>query len=127
MLEDLGKDLLKIAFAGVGAVAVVAERACDVGKVLVQKGEETVEQGRAMNEELQHKAREAYKERRNERLKADVEAMTAGEREELRRKLAELDELEKQAAEAAAEAEQAEAAKITEIHCDKHDDGCDGE
>ena len=62
--------------------------------------------------------------------KADVEAMTAGEREELRRKLAELDELdelEKQAAEAAAEAEQAEAAKITEIHCDKHDDGCDGE
>ena len=39
MLEDLGKDLLKIAFAGVGAVAVVAEKACDVGKVILQKGE----------------------------------------------------------------------------------------
>lgn len=119
MLEEVGRELLKVAFAGVGAVAVVAEKACAVGKVLVQKGEETVEQGKAVNADLQARAREAAKERRAERLENDVESMNAEEREALKRRLAELDELEREVEEAAKAVEDA---NITEIHCERHND-----
>ena len=33
MLEDLGKDLANIAMAGVGAIAILTEKAVEVGKV----------------------------------------------------------------------------------------------
>lgn len=107
MLEELGNDLLKLAFAGVGAVAIVAEKACDVGKVLVKKGEATVEQGKQINEEFQQKCREATKERKEQRFSNDVEALSTFEREALRRKLSELDELEREAEAAAKEQQSA--------------------
>ena len=43
MLSDLGNDLKNILLAGIGAVAVTAEKADEVIKELVKKGEITLE------------------------------------------------------------------------------------
>ena len=117
MWEDLGKTLTDVALAGVGLVALGAEQAGKVGKILVEKGEVAVAQGRKRGEEIQQKMQEDAQRRREEQFNERIDALDAAQREELRRRLAELDELERQAAEAAAEAEKAEeATPITEIH-----------
>lgn len=117
MWEDLGKTLTDVALAGVGLVALGAEQAGKVGKILVEKGEVAVAQGRKRGEEIQQKMQEDAQRRREEQFNERIDALDAAQREELRRRLAELDELERQAAEAAAEAEKAdEAAPIAEIH-----------
>ncbi|MCB6366894.1 hypothetical protein LI291_12005 [Intestinibacillus massiliensis] len=107
MFAELGNDLKKVLLAGIGAVAVTAEKSEEVVKELVRRGELTVEQGKALNEELKHKIKETVQEKRAERESAaaapavDVEAMTKEEREALRRKLAELDEKEQNGTESA--------------------------
>ena len=119
MMEQFGKALLNVAFAGVGAVAIAAEKAGEVGKVLIERGEQAVEQGRQCSEELQQKYQEAAQKRQEERFQATVDAMTAEEREALRRRLAELDAEEEAARQAAAEAEaDIPADNVTHIHTD---------
>ena len=92
MLNDLENDLKKILLAGVGAVALTAEKSEALVRELVRKGELTVEQGKTLNEELKHKVKEAAAD-----VKAavtsmpDVGRMTTEERAELRRRLDELD------------------------------------
>lgn len=56
---DLGKDLKNLLLAGIGAVAVTAEKSQALLDELVKKGELTVEQGKALNAELKHKVEEA--------------------------------------------------------------------
>ena len=51
---DLGKDLKNLLLAGIGAVAVTAEKSQALLDELVKKGELTVEQGKVLNEELKH-------------------------------------------------------------------------
>lgn len=97
MWQDLEKALRNVAYAGVGVAALALEKAGEVGKVLVEKGEVAVEQGKQFNEELQQKLQDAAQKRQEERFNNTVSAMSAEEREELRRRLAELDELEKEA------------------------------
>lgn len=53
----LSEGVKKIMLAGIGAVAVTAERSRELIDELVAKGELTVEQGRILNEELTHKKR----------------------------------------------------------------------
>lgn len=121
MWDKLSDALMNMAFAGVGAAAIVVEKAGEVGKVLMEKGEIAVEQGRQLNEELQEKARIATKERQEQRLQDAIAALTANERQELRSKLDALDEQERQAAEIArVEAELAAKTtdNISEFHCD---------
>lgn len=119
MMEQFGKALLNVAFAGVGAVAIAAEKAGEVGKVLIERGEQAVEQGRQCSEELQQKYQEAAQKRQEERFQATVDAMTAEEREALRRRLAELD-AEEEAVRQAAQAEaDAPADNVTHIHADE--------
>ena len=62
MLAELGNDLKKILLAGVGAVAVTAEKSEEILKELVKRGELTVEQGKALNEELKHRMQEKKRE-----------------------------------------------------------------
>ena len=50
MLAELGSDLKKILLAGIGAVAVTAEKGEEIVKELVKKGEITLEQGKVLNE-----------------------------------------------------------------------------
>lgn len=51
----LSDGIKKIMLAGIGAVAVTAEKSKELIDELVAKGELTVEQGKVLNEELAHK------------------------------------------------------------------------
>lgn len=61
-----GEELKKIVLAGIGAVAVSAEKSKEVVDELIKKGEVTVEQGKILNEELKRKINEKTKEVKNE-------------------------------------------------------------
>nr|WP_294491721.1 hypothetical protein [uncultured Mediterraneibacter sp.] len=57
-MEKLSDNIKKIILAGIGAVAVTAEKSKDLLDEMVEKGELTVEQGKVLNEELKHNIRE---------------------------------------------------------------------
>ncbi len=86
-LTDLVKNVL---YGAVGAVATVVEKSGDVVNACVEKGKETVEQGRTTAEELKQKWQEACAASAQEE-EIDVSSMTAEQRQELRRKLDEAD------------------------------------
>ena len=58
---DIGEGMKKILLAGIGAMAATADSAKDIVEDLVKKGELTVEQGKIVNKELKHKAKEKLK------------------------------------------------------------------
>lgn len=99
-MEGLGDNLKKLLLAGIGAVAVTAEKSKDVLDELVEKGELTVEQGKALNEELKHNIKKTVKENVNvsvkpsspEELDELLEKMTPDQIEELKARLYALDE-----------------------------------
>ena len=51
-MENCGFDFKQIFFAGIGAAAITAEKAHELVKELIEKGEMTIEQGTIINEEL---------------------------------------------------------------------------
>ena len=51
-MEKLSEGLKKILLAGIGTVAVTAEKSKDVLDEMVKRGELTVEQGKVLNKEL---------------------------------------------------------------------------
>lgn len=55
---DITEGIRKIFLAGVGAVATTGEAAKSLIDTLVEKGELTVEQGKALNEELKKSAKD---------------------------------------------------------------------
>lgn len=61
MANSLSDDLKDVLLAGIGAVAVTAEKSQQVVEKLIKKGEITVEQGKVLNEELKHKAKTKVK------------------------------------------------------------------
>ena len=100
MLAELGNDLKNLLLAGVGAVAVTAEKSEELLKELVKRGELTVEQGKVLNEELKHRIQEKKQPvKQGEPLAAqwcsapsvEVERMSREERAQLLKKLQELD------------------------------------
>ena len=60
----------KILLAGIGAVAVTTEKSKEVLDEMVKKGELTVEQGKALNEELKHNIKKTMKDKVNVSVKA---------------------------------------------------------
>jgi polyhydroxyalkanoate synthesis regulator phasin len=58
MSENEKSSLEKIILAGVGAITKTAETAGELLEELVKKGELTVEQGKAINEELKYELKE---------------------------------------------------------------------
>ncbi len=99
-MEGLGDNLKKLLLAGIGAVAVTAEKSKDLLEDLVEKGELTVEQGKALNEELKHNIKKTVKENVNvsvkpsspEELDELLEKMTPDQIEELKARLNALNE-----------------------------------
>nr|WP_296066719.1 hypothetical protein [uncultured Mediterraneibacter sp.] len=69
-MERLTDGLKKILLAGIGTVAVTAEKSKDVLDELVKKGELTVEQGKVLNEELKHNIKKTVKDNVNVSVKA---------------------------------------------------------
>mgnify|MGYP002224294213 FL=1 len=62
-IEDGFKDIF---LAGVGALAITGEKAKEVVDTLIEKGSITVEQGKDINQELQHKATQTISKVREE-------------------------------------------------------------
>lgn len=119
-MDHLTDGVRKLLLAGVGAVASTADKGQEIFDDLVKKGELTVEQGKALNQELKHTVKEGVKkdEKKEEGSseKQDAEAkkeddsrltkedlgklvagMTAEELEELKKKIQETEEAVKTA------------------------------
>lgn len=104
MLSEMSEDLRKILLAGLGAAAVTSEKTRQIVNELVKKGEITLDQGKVLNEELQHKIREKGKECGSDGDKASkgvdgvmkaVEKMSPEELDALKKKMAELESARK--------------------------------
>jgi len=59
---NLSDELKRVFLAGVGAVAITAEKSKEVIDELVKKGELTIEQGKVLNEELKRNMKEKAEE-----------------------------------------------------------------
>ena len=64
-MEKLGDGVKKVLLAGIGAVAVTAEKSRELLDEMVKKGELTVEQGKVLNEELKHNIKKTVKDLEN--------------------------------------------------------------
>jgi len=84
---DFTDTIKNLLLAGVGAVAVTAEKSKEIVGELVKKGELTVEEGKSLNEELKRKADEKF----NNCVMDSVDKMSKEERDALRAKLDDLD------------------------------------
>lgn len=98
-IEDGFKDIF---LAGIGALAITGEKAKEVVDQLIEKGSLTVEQGKDINQELQHKAGETISKVRTESVAQAIKLMSAEERAEFAATVAKLvEEADAPAAEAA--------------------------
>lgn len=61
MAGTISEEFKKIWLAGVGAMALTFEKSQELIEMFIKKGELTVEQGKALNEELKHNVREKVK------------------------------------------------------------------
>lgn len=94
-MERLGENVKKILLAGVGAAATTVEKSKEILDDLVEKGELTVEQGKALNEELKHNIKKTVEENVKNTEKADpveeldelLEKMTPEQIEALKERL----------------------------------------
>ena len=100
---EFTEGLRKVFLAGVGAVASTAENAKELIDDLVEKVELTVAQGRMLNEELKHTAKEKAKEhisvtvtRNYTDAMNSVDQMTEEELNALKEKIAQTEEARKE-------------------------------
>ena len=89
-MATLGDGFKGIFLAGIGAVAIGAEKGKELVDQLVARGEMTVEQGKQINTELAHKAANAAESARFDALEARMSVMTPEEREAFAAKAAEI-------------------------------------
>lgn len=83
-------DAFKEVFlAGVGAVAIGAEKSKELIDQFIAKGELTVDEGKSLNEELKHKADAAVSSVKDDVLAAHMAAMTPEQRQAFAKKVAE--------------------------------------
>lgn len=75
-MEKFSDNIKKVILAGIGAVAVTAEKSKDLLDEMVEKGELTVEQGKVLNEELKHNIKKTVKEKVNEVKPATAEDLS---------------------------------------------------
>ena len=75
---DLTNGIKKAFLASVGAVATTAEVTKDIVEKMIEKGEQTVEQGKVLNEELKHNIKETLdnKKKKDASVEELLSAMT---------------------------------------------------
>ncbi len=106
-MDILGDGIKKVLLAGIGAVAVTAEKSKEVLDEMVRKGELTVEQGKALNEELKHNIKKTVRDNVNVSVKTStpeeldelLEKMTPEQMEQLKSRIREMETKEAEAAE----------------------------
>lgn len=99
-MEKLSEGLKKILLAGIGTVAVTAEKSKDVLDEMVKRGELTVEQGKVLNKELKHNLKNTIKNNVNvsvkpqsgEELEELLGNMTPDQLAELKDKISQMQE-----------------------------------
>lgn len=72
-MDNLSEGLKKVMLAGIGAMALTAEKSQKFIEDMVEKGEITVEQGKALNKELKHTMDEKKKEKEEGKTDKDVD------------------------------------------------------
>ena len=82
LFDDLSDGVKKVFLAGVGAMAIGAEKSQELVDELIKKGELTVEQGKELNEELTRKVKETTDNASDEVLKAHFRTMSPEQRAE---------------------------------------------
>ena len=85
-----GRRIQDIFLAGIGAMAITAEKSKDLVDQLISKGELTVDQGKQINTELKHKAEDVASTLRYDALEARMAVMTPEERAAFAAKAAEI-------------------------------------
>lgn len=95
-MERLTDGLKKILLAGIGTVAVTAEKSKEVLDEMVKRGELTVEQGKVLNQELKHNIKDTVKKNVNVSVKPQspeelLDKMTPEQIQALKSKLAQMD------------------------------------
>lgn len=108
---ELGDGLKKLLLAGVGTVAVTAEKSKEILDELVKKGELTVEQGKVLNQELKHNIKSTVKTAADS---VKESAARKNDQEELKATISKLTPEQLAAVKAQIESMQAEAAKEKE-------------
>ena len=81
LFDDLNEGVRKVFLAGVGAVVMGAEKSQGLVDELVKRGELTVEQGKALNDDLTRKVREATDGATEQILRTKFRTMSPEERE----------------------------------------------
>lgn len=127
-MEKLGEGLKKVLLAGIGTVAVTAEKSKDVLEELVKKGELTVEQGKVLNQELKHTIKKTVKENVNvsvkpsspEELNELLEKMSPEQLAQLKEQILNMEAVAEEPAEDITEAE---AVQTEEIRTEEISDG----
>ncbi|HIW76499.1 MULTISPECIES: phasin family protein [Gordonibacter] len=89
-MATIGDGFKDIFLAGIGAMAITAEKSKDLVDQLITKGELTVDQGKQINSELKHKADDLAASVRYDALEARMAVMTPEERAEFAAKAAEI-------------------------------------
>lgn len=121
-MEKLTDGLKKVVLAGIGTVAVTAEKSKEIIDEMAKRGQQTVEQGKVLNQELKHNIKETVKKTvggteevpTQEALAAMLDKMTPEQIAELKEKLAAAEEA-KAAEKADEEAETAEEKEAEEV------------
>ena len=79
-MATIGDGFRDIFLAGIGAMAITAEKSKELVDQLISKGELTVDQGKQINTELKHKAEDVAQTMRYDALEARMAVMTPEER-----------------------------------------------
>lgn len=88
-MATIGDGFKDIFLAGIGAMAITAEKSKELVDQLISKGELTVDQGKQINTELKHKAEDVAQTMRYDALEARMAVMTPEERAAFAAKAAE--------------------------------------
>lgn len=95
-MKNLSEDLRKVFLAGIGVVAITAEKGKEMIDTFVEKGEITLEQGKALNEELKRNVNETIhkntaSEQDKNSLLGQLEKLNPEELDAIKQKLAEME------------------------------------
>ena len=82
-MSNLGEGLKKVVLAGIGGAAITAEKSTEIIDEMAKKGEETVERGKVLNQELKYNIKKTVKENMN----VSVKTSTPEELDELLEKM----------------------------------------
>ena len=89
-MSNLGDGLRDVFMAGVGAMAMGAEKSKELVDSLIEKGALTVDQGKEINSQLKNKAHDTLSTIRDDVLENQLAHMTKEQRDEFAAKVAEM-------------------------------------